>query len=253
MDQEMFMAATGASAASAAFWVTPIMNAMQQFEINTPAREAAFLAQIAFESGKFPLPPVQENFNYGVAGLHATFSCLTPGQCGSLGRQTGENCVPPARQQQLANLVYQNKNGNGPAASGDGWKYRGSGLIQLTFKANFASAGKAIGMDLVSNPDLVRNDANAAALVAGWYWKSHGCNELADAGHFDLITKAINPAMAGAAGRDNAFTIATNALRAESTGDNELGVPSAGANVLAAQSAGANALGAQSAGGNAHA
>jgi hypothetical protein len=99
----------------------------------------------------------------------------------------------------------------------------------------------------------VRNDANAAALVAGWYWKSHGCNELADAGHFDLITKAINPAMAGAAGRDNAFMIASNALRAESAGGDGPGVPPAGANVLAAQSAGANALGAQSAGGNTHA
>ncbi|SAL07221.1 glycoside hydrolase family protein [Caballeronia arationis] len=222
MDQEMFMAATGASTASANFWLTPITNAMQRFKINTPAREAAFLAQIAVESGKFPLPPVHENFNYGVAGLHATFSSLTPDQCSALGRQPGETSVPPARQQQLANLVYQNKYGNGPAASGDGWKYRGSGLIQLTGKANFASAGKAIGMDLVSNPDLVRNDANVAALVAGWYWKSHGCNELADAGHFDLITKAINPAMAGAAGYDSAFILASNALREESTGRNGL-------------------------------
>lgn len=212
MDQSTFMAATGASAASANFWLTPIMNAMERFEINTPARQAAFLAQVAYESGRFPLPPVAESFNYAADRLHAVFSSLTPAQCASLGRQPGEASVPPARQQQLANLLYQNRFGNGSAASGDGWQYRGSGLIQLTFKANFDSAGKAIGMDLVTNADLVRNDANVAALVAAWFWKSHGCNELADAGNFQQITKVINPAKAGAEGRDDAFELASNAL-----------------------------------------
>jgi putative chitinase len=218
MDQTTFMAATGASPASAAFWIAPIASAMDRFQINTPARQAAFLAQVGYESGGFPLPPVSEKFNYAAARLAVVFTHLNAAQCGALGRQPDETCVPPARQQQIANLVYENKGGNGPAASGDGWRYRGSGLIQLTFKSNFAAAGNGIGADLVSNPDLVRNDANTAALAAAWYWQSHGCNELADRGLFHEITAKINPAMAGEQGRDNAFALASNALGAPSSG-----------------------------------
>ncbi|MDR5753223.1 MULTISPECIES: glycoside hydrolase family 19 protein [unclassified Caballeronia] len=222
MDQSTFMAATGASQASAAFWLAPISVAMERYQINTPARQAAFLAQIAYESGGFPLPPVAEKFNYAASRLDAVFSSLTQTQCNALGRQTGETCVPPDRQQQIANLVYQNKCGNGPAASGDGWRYRGSGLIQLTFKGNFDAAGKAIGVDLVANPDSVRNDAGIAALVAAWFWQSHGCNELADQGSFHAITAKINPAHEGEQGRDNAFELASNALGAAVSGGNAM-------------------------------
>ena len=218
MDQATFMAATGASQASAAFWLGPISTAMDHFKINTPARQAAFLAQVAYESGGFPLPPVAEKVNYAAARLDAVFSSLTTAQCNALGRQPGETCVPPDRQQQIANLVYQNKCGNGAAAGGDGWRYRGSGLIQLTFKGNFDAAGKAIGTDLVGNPDSVRNDANTAALVAAWFWQSHGCNELADQGAFHAITAKINPAHEGEQGRDNAIELASNALGATGAG-----------------------------------
>lgn len=212
MDQITFMAATGSTQASAALWLGAIQAAMDRFQINTPARQAAFLAQVAYESGRFPPPPVAENFNYSVEGLQSTFRSLTSAQCASLGRQPGEARVPPERQQQIANLVYGGRYGNGPAASGDGWKYRGSGLIQLTFMQNFSRAGQAIGVDLVSNPDLVRNDAATAALVSGWYWQSHGCNELADANNFNGITSQINPAHAGDSGRQDAFQLARNAL-----------------------------------------
>ncbi|SAL28153.1 glycoside hydrolase family 19 protein [Caballeronia humi] len=218
MDQTTFMAATGAQQASAAFWLGPLSAAMDRFQINTPARQAAFLAQLAYESGGFPLPPVAERFNYAAARLDAVFSSLTQQQCNALGRQPGETCVPPDRQEKIANLVYQNKCGNGPAACGDGWRYRGSGLIQLTFKSNFDAAGRAIGKDLVSNPDSVRNDASTAALVAAWFWQSHGCNELADTGAFHQITAKINPAHEGEQGRDNAFELASNALGADVAG-----------------------------------
>ncbi|SAK62943.1 glycoside hydrolase family protein [Caballeronia calidae] len=218
MDQATFMAATGAPQASAAFWLGPVTAAMDRFQINTPARQAAFLAQIGYESGGFPLPPVSEKFNYAAARLDAVFSSLSQAQCNALGRQPGENCVPPDRQQQIANLVYQNKGGNGPASSGDGWRYRGSGLIQLTFKDNFAAVGRGIGMDLVSNPDSVRNDPDTAALAAAWFWQSRGCNELADQGKFHEITAKINPAHAGEQGRDNAYELASNALGADVAG-----------------------------------
>jgi putative chitinase len=216
MDQATFMAATGASAASADFWLAPITAAMQRYQIDTPDRQAAFLAQVAYESGHFPLPPVAESFNYSVERLGEVFSSLTPAQCSALGRQPGEDCVPPDRQEQIANLAYQNRYGNGPAESGDGWRFRGSGLIQLTFRSNFAACAKGLGVDVVSNPDLVRNDGNVASLAAAWYWQSRGCNELADAGEFAAVTAKINPAMEGEAGREAAFEVASGALDAGS-------------------------------------
>jgi len=214
MDPITFMAATGSTQASAALWLNAVQAAMDRFQINTPVRQAAFLAQVAFESGRFPPPPVSENFNYSVAGLQSTFRSLTSSQCASLGRQPGETRVPPQRQQQIANLVYGGRFGNGPASTGDGWKYRGSGLIQLTFKDNFARAGQAIGVDIVSNPDLVRNDPATAALVSAWYWQSHGCNELADANHFNAITATINPPHTSETARQAACQLASNALHA---------------------------------------
>ncbi len=218
MDNITFMAATGASEASTACWIDAVQAAMDRFQINTPMRQAAFLAQVAYESGRFPPPPVQESFNYSVAGLESTFKSLPAAVCAQLGRQPGEAEVPPGRQQQIANQVYGARYGNGPAATGDGWKYRGSGLIQLTFRDNFARAGDAIGVDIVGNPDLVRNDANTAALVSAWYWQSHGCNELADANNFSAITAQINPAHAGDQGRQDAFQLACGALNAVSGG-----------------------------------
>src|SRR5262249_50682663 len=160
------IAATGSSDASAALWLDAVQAAMDRFQINTAMRQASFLAQVAFESGRFPPTPVSESFNYSAEGLRATFRALTPAQCASLGRQPGEKRVPLDRQQQIANLVYGGRFGNGAPATGDGWKYRGSGLIQLTFRDNFARAGDAIGENLVDNPELVRNDPVTAALVS---------------------------------------------------------------------------------------
>lgn len=222
MDLDTFMSATRASPARADVWLKPVSNAMSRFAIDTPRRQAAFLAQLAYESGAFPLPPIAESFNYSTARLPMIFRALTPEMCNALGRQPGETCVPQARQQQLASLVYQNRYGNGPASSGDGWNYRGSGLIQITFRQNFIEAGQALGLDLVGSPDLVRNDPLTAALVAAWYWQSHGCNELADAGDFDGITAKINPAMEGEQGRNDAFALACGALGVTSSSDSAL-------------------------------
>jgi putative chitinase len=212
MNNATFIRATRTSKGSASIWLTPITNAMNRFQINTPIRQAAFLAQVGYESGGFPLPPIAESFNYSVARLPRVFRELSPEQCLALGRQPGETSVPQARQQQLANLVYENRYGNGPASSGNGWTYRGSGLIQITFRDNFNAAGQALGIDLDTYPDLVRNDPGTAALVAAWYWQSHGCNELADTGDFDRITEKINPAMEGEPGRNDAFAVASKAL-----------------------------------------
>ncbi|MGO4416045.1 glycoside hydrolase family 19 protein [Cupriavidus sp. KB_39] len=212
MDLVTFVRATGVKEPSASIWLAPMNGAMTRFSIDTLARQAAFLAQTSYESRCFPVPPVEESFNYSISRLGEVFRHLTPQQCESMGRRPGESAVPLARQILLASTVYGNRQGNGPASTQDGWKYRGSGLIQLTFRDNFKAAGDALGMDLVSNPDFVREDPTVAALVAGWYWSQHGCNELADHGDFFSITAKINPGMEGEVDRARAFAMATHAM-----------------------------------------
>jgi putative chitinase len=182
---------------NAAKFAAPLTAACALYSIDTPQRLAAFFAQIGHESGS--LGRLSESFDYAIPALMGTFPrVMTYAVAVKYGRQPGEKSIPLARQQQIANMVYANKYGNGNAASGDGWNYRGSGLVQTTFRANFAEAAHDIGVDIVANPDLVRNDANTAALVAGFYWINHGLNALADAGEFDAITRRINAAMLGA-------------------------------------------------------
>ncbi|MEI1392220.1 glycoside hydrolase family 19 protein, partial [Klebsiella pneumoniae] len=102
--------------------------------------------------------------------------------------------------------------GNGDAASGDGWRFRGSGMLQLTFHDNFEAFAAACGVDAAGNPDLVRTDPNIAALSAAWWWFANGCNTLADAQSFGSITRRINKAMEGKENRDALFKAARAAL-----------------------------------------
>jgi putative chitinase len=94
-------------------------------------------------------------------------------------------------QEAIANKVYGGRMGNGVEETGDGWKYHGRGLIQLTGKENYANCGSSIGVDLLSNPGLL-NTPEYAALSAGWFWNKKGLNALADAGDFETMTKRIN-------------------------------------------------------------
>ncbi|WP_321914826.1 glycoside hydrolase family 19 protein [Paraburkholderia sp. J11-2] len=168
---------------------------MSEFAINTPKRQAAFIAQIGHESGGFT--QLVESFNYAPAAL-ALFSRVPALMREKLGRQPGEKAVPLERQQQIANLAYGGRYGNGDVASGDGWRYRGRGLKQVTFRDNYTAAGRALGVDLVTQPDLLATNDTLAARSAGWFWKANGCNEKADAGDFAGTTRIINgPAMEG--------------------------------------------------------
>ncbi|RQZ08889.1 glycoside hydrolase family 19 protein [Burkholderia stagnalis] len=201
----------GAAPARAAAMLVPIQAACDRFSISaTPARLAAFLPQIGHESAA--LTQFAESFNYSVAGLRATFRRMTPQLAATLGRQPGAPALPLANQQKIANIVYANQMGNGDAASGDGWSYRGSGMLQLTFHDNFEAFGAACGVDAVGNPDAVRNDPGVAALAAAWFWFANGCNTLADAGAFDSITRRINQAMEGADARRALYKAARAAL-----------------------------------------
>ena len=151
------------------------------FGVNTKLRLCHFLAQVAHESGKFQA--LSENLNYSQSGLLKIFPKYFP----TAALAAAYNKQPA----KIANRVYANRYGNGNEASGDGYKYRGRGLIGVTFKSNYIAFGKAIGEDVVTNPDLVAQP-KYAVLAAGWYWDSRKINALADKDDVLGVTKAIN-------------------------------------------------------------
>lgn len=150
-----------------------------QFDVNTVARRAAFMGQCAVESVGFTR--LEENLGYSHADRIAA---VWP----RLASRAAELAGKPAG---LANAAYAGKNGNGDEASGDGWRFRGRGLIQITGRANYARACAAAGVDLLADPDKAKDPA-VAVRIALWFWQSHGCNELAEAGRVDAITRTIN-------------------------------------------------------------
>jgi putative chitinase len=187
-------------------WIDAIVAVCQEFEINTPQRIAAFIAQTSHESGGYTM--LSENLNYRAATLAACW----PNRFAVLGadkkpiKENGK-LVPTAvansisgKPELIANLVYSGRMGNGPAESGEGWKYRGRGLKQLTGKDNYTRCGGAIGLDLVSNPDLLLEPL-AAARSAGWFWRSNNLSAFADVGDIKGMTKKINGGFIGLAER----------------------------------------------------
>jgi putative chitinase len=201
-------AATGATLATAQAWSDALNDAMVDYDINTAARQAAFLAQIGYES--VALTALVENLNYSANALMATFGSLF-----SAARAQEYARRPEA----IANYVYASRNGNGPESSGDGWTYRGRGPIQLTGRRNYANARDSlrklcgVGVpDFEQDPDAVEQ-AQWGAACAGMYWQENGCSALADAGNFDAITRAINgPAMEGKEQRRALWELAKAAL-----------------------------------------
>lgn len=170
-------------------WHLPLEQACSLYEIDTQPRLAMFLGQVAHESGGFMR--TEEDLRYSPGGLLRVFPR----------KFTAEESIEFAHQTELiAERVYGGRLGNGPEGSGDGYKYRGRGLIQLTGRANYRKAGRALGLPLEDAPDMA-SDPHVAALVAAWYWAENGCNELADEGKFDIITKRINGGLNGYADR----------------------------------------------------
>ena len=171
----------------AGFFVPALNAAMARFKINSQVRMAAFIAQIGHESGQ--LTRMVENLNYSAERLQAVW----PNRFDAALAAKVER-----KPEQIANIVYGGRMGN--TLPGDGWKYRGRGLIQLTGAKNYRAAGVALGQDLVNHPELVEQP-DTAALVAGWFWQSNGLNELADSGQFAKITRTINGGLTGQAER----------------------------------------------------
>lgn len=181
-----FQLATGVSNALRDAWFPHIAASLSAFQISTPLRQAHFLAQTGHESAGFL--KVEEGLNYSENALTAMFGKrITAEQA----RAYGRNAMHAANQKMIASIIYSNRNGNGDVASGDGYRYRGRGLIQITGKANYAALVKQLGADVVANPDLLLSYRFAAMSAAAW-WKNNGLNELADSDDVNRITRIIN-------------------------------------------------------------
>lgn len=178
----------------ASVWVDALNAAMALHDITTPARIAAFLAQLAHESANFT--QLSENLNYTPEALMRTFNNariirFSP----QLAERYGRTKDHPADQKMIANIAYAKRMGNGTVESGDGWQYRGRGCIQLTGKNNYRAAGQAINVDLLANPSLLEKP-DISCRVAAWFWVegngSENLNLAADRGDLDRISDIIN-------------------------------------------------------------
>ena len=162
-------------------WVDALNETFERFDISTPLRQAAFIGQCGHECGNFRI--LEENLNYRAETLMKLWPKRFP---------TLEIANQYARNpKKIANKVYASRMGNRDEASGDGYRFRGRGCIQLTGHANYFHAGKALGVDFVMEPDLVATP-KYAALTAGWFWSTHKCNEFANRSDWIGLTKKIN-------------------------------------------------------------
>lgn len=186
------LVACGIGPTQARLFAEPLDAACQRFDITNRARAAGFVAQCAIESALFQ--QLEESLYYrSPERIALVFKRLAP---------RGMSLASLARNPQaLANAAYANVNGNGDEASGDGWRYRGRGLKQLTGRGNYRDAEAGLGRPYVAQPDLVAQPEDAC-LTAAWYWHNAKCNLLADSAQWDAITRAVNgPAMLQAAER----------------------------------------------------
>ncbi len=209
--------AAGVKQATAQKWVDAVAAACQEFNINTPQRIAGFLSQCAHESGGFER--LQENLNYsadGMAGIWPRrFAVLGPD--GKPVKKDGKNqpnkfaLALHRKPEMIANVVYSSRMGNGPTESAEGWKYRGRGLKQLTGKDNHRACSAGLGVDLVENPDLLLEPVYAARSAA-WFWATNKCNNFADAGDIEGLTKKINGGLIGIEDRKKRYASAMRSL-----------------------------------------
>jgi len=186
-------------------WLEPLLETFEKYDISTPKRQACFLGQVMHESGSFKF--TKENLNYSAKALMATWPSRFPDL---------EIASQFERQpEKIANKVYSGRMGN--TEDGDGAKYIGRGLIQVTGKENYTHCGEALGLDLVANPQLLE-EPRYAALSAGWFWNKKGLNALADEGtkdSFEVMTKRINGGLLGLDDRKSKMIEVLKALGAQ--------------------------------------
>ena len=166
-------------------WVDALNATFERFDISTPVRQASFIGQCGHECGNFKI--LEENLNYRAEALQK----LWPKRFDAAKAQ-----ICARNPKLIANTVYSSRMGNRDEASGDGYRFRGRGCIQLTGHANYFHAGQALGVDFVMEPELVATPMYAA-LTAGWFWNTHKLNQFADVRDFKTMTKKINGAYIG--------------------------------------------------------
>jgi putative chitinase len=187
-------------------WFQVLETLFHLYSIDTPERAAGFISQCAYESRGFR--SIEENMNYSETALNRVFGKYFG---------TKRNAKNYARKpEKIANVVYANRMGNGNTKSGDGWKYRGRGIIQLTGKNNYKKFAEHVGMSLDEVIEYLETKYGAAH-AACWYWMVNGLNEYADAGDTYSMTKRINGGTHGLAGRRKLYRKAVDALVGEKT------------------------------------
>lgn len=203
--------AAGVKQSVAEAWLPFVQEACERYGITTKNQEAAFIAQCAHESAGFTM--LEENLNYRAS----TMAVCWPKRFAELGpdgkpkRDVKGALIPnkfalalERKPEAIANVVYASRMGNGPVESGEGFKFRGRGLKQLTGKDNVKRCGDALGIDFVSDPDLLLNP-KYAALSAAWFWHTNKCGALAESGDFVGLTKKINGGTIGLADREKRY------------------------------------------------
>jgi putative chitinase len=180
MTKEQLAACTGCKPETAAPWLADLSDAMGCYGIATPKRQAAFLAQVGTETG---LRVKEENLNYSAERLMKVF----PRYFVSMDVAS----LYAGKPEKIGSRVYGTRMGNGDEASGEGYRYRGRGLIQLTGKENYTACGKALGLDLVGKPELLK-EQRFAAMSAAWFWEWKKLNEAADFDDFGLTCYLVN-------------------------------------------------------------
>ncbi len=165
-------------------WHHALEQLLPEYEINTPQRVAAFVAQCAHESGGFMV--LKENLNYKAATLRKIFPKYFPTDA-----MAAEYAAKPNKQEAIANLVYANRMGNGGPETGDGYRYCGRGLIQLTGKSNYSWFAASLDIPVEEAAEYLQT-FEGAAQSACWFWETNNLNRFADVGDIKGLTKAIN-------------------------------------------------------------
>ena len=178
-------------------WSEPLTTTFTTFGMNDVRKMAAFIGQCSHECNHFKT--LEENLNYRPETLQKLFGHKFKPE---------EIAIYAHHPEKIANRIYANRMGNRDESSGDGWAWHGRGCIQLTGHDNYWHFGQAVGQDFVKNPQLVATPMYAA-LSAGWFWKTHGCNELAEAQNWEGLTRRIN---GGTFGLQERISLTTKAL-----------------------------------------
>ena len=186
-------------------WHEALAQLLPDYEINTPQRIAAFVAQCAHESGGFMV--LKENLNYrpeSLVKLFGKYFDLPTAQ---------RYCAMPDKQAAIANRIYANRMGNGPEESGDGYRYCGRGLIQLTGKSNYQAFADSLEITPDEASEYLRT-FEGAAQSACWFWENNNLNQFADKGDILMLTKRINGGTIGLEDRIKHYNHALHVLGA---------------------------------------